>query len=157
MKNTIYILSLLVFSAIIFQCEKEEQESLQVDHVQTIPGGCNGLSSDEIVLPRYEEKDTLQLYIKNDTLNVFVGINYICCAPFETDFSQSGDSLFFEIKDTCSVAVDNCYCRCMCYYTFRFLFTGFEKKQYYLKITINDPRLDEPYIFREGTVNLVYK
>ena len=154
MKNTIYMLSLLVFSTTILQCEKEEQESLQVDHVQTIHGGCNGLSPDEIVLPRNEEKDTLQLNMKNDTLNVYAGINYICCAPFETDFSQSGDSLLFLIKDTCHVAVDNCYCRCMCYYTFTFLFTGFKKGQYYLRITIIDPRQDEPYIFREGMLNL---
>ena len=157
MKNTIYILSIVVLSAFILQCEKEKQESLQVDHVKTILGGCNGQSSDEIVLARYEEKDTLKFYIKNDTLNVFVGVNYICCAPFETSFRQSSDSLFFRITDICPSPYESCYCRCMCYYTFDFLMTGFEKKQYYFKIIIHDPRQDEPYVFREGTVDLYYK
>ena len=68
MKNTIYILSIVALSAIILQCEKETQESLPVDHVKTILGGCNGQSFDEIMLARYEEKDTLKFYIKNDTL-----------------------------------------------------------------------------------------
>ena len=157
MKNTIYILSIVALSAIILQCEKETQESLPVDHVKTILGGCNGQSFDEIMLARYEEKDTLKFYIKNDTLNVFVGVNYICCAPFESGFDQSGDSLFFNITDTCPIAVGSCYCRCMCYYTFDFLLTGFEKKQYYFKIIIHDARQDEPYVFREGTVDISYK
>lgn len=156
MKNAIYILSTMVLSALILQCEKEKQESPQVDHVTTILGGCNGQSSDEIVLERYEENDTLKLYIKNDTLNVFVGINYICCTPFETSFEQSADSLFFRITDICPSPYESCYCRCMCYYTFDFLLTGFEKKQYYFNITIDDPQQDEPYIFREGTVNISY-
>lgn len=148
---------IVVISAIIIQCEKEKQESQQVGHVQTILGGCNGQSLDEIMIPRYEETDTLQFYLKNDTLNVFIGINYICCAPFETDFQQSADSLFFTITDTCPFPYESCYCRCMCYYTFTFLFDSFTKKEYYFRIVIDDPQQDEPYIFRQGTVDLSYK
>ncbi|MBN2214257.1 MAG: hypothetical protein JW723_08430 [Bacteroidales bacterium] len=158
MKKTVYYLAALIFlSVMIFQCEKESGENIKVNHILTVPGGCNGLSFDEIMLPRYEEKDTLQFYIRNDTLNVFIGINYICCAPFETGFSQSADSLFFTITDTCTSLYETCYCRCMCYYTFDFLFDSFSRKEYYFKIIINDPRQDEPIIFREGFVNLTYK
>jgi len=157
MKNTVYILTMVFITALIVQCEKDTQESLPANHVKTILGGCNGQPFDGLKSTDIEEDDTLQFYIRNDTLNVFVGINYICCAPFETGFSQSGDSLFFDIRDTCSVATGSCYCRCMCYYTFDFLLTGFEKKQYYFRINITDPRLEEPYVFREGTVNISYK
>ena len=38
-----------------------------------------------------------------------------------------------------------------------YLLTGFEKKQYFFRITITDPRQDEPYVFREGTVDISYK
>ena len=156
MKHTIYLITIVVISFVILQCEKDEKESLHINHVETILGGCNGQSFDEIILPRYEEKDTLQFLIKNDTLSVFIGINYICCALFETSFHQSGDSLFFNITDTCSISVGSCYCRCMCNYTFDFILTDFEKKQYYFQIVINDPRENEPYVFREGTVNISY-
>jgi hypothetical protein len=158
MKNTIYyIVALMVLSVWILQCEKESVDNIQVNHIKTVLGGCNGQSSDEISLSRYEQKDTLQFYIRNDTLHVFTGINYICCAPFETGFLQTTDSLFFTITDTCSFPYESCYCRCMCYYTFDFLFDSFAKKKYYFRITIDDPQQDEPYIFREGFVDLTYK
>ena len=157
MKNAIYILTITVLSFIILQCEKETKENLPVNHVKTVFGGCNGQSFYELKNSHQEENDTLQFYIRNDTLNVFVGINYICCAPFNTKFTESGDSLLFAVIDTCHYPVENCYCRCMCYYTFDFMLTGFEKKQYYFKIIINDPRQDEPYVFREGTVYISYK
>ena len=157
MKNTTYILSIVVLSVLILQCEKDEKENLPVDYIKTILGGCNGQLFDDLKNTEVEENDTLQFFIKNDTLNVFVGINYICCAPFETGFSQSADSLFFNITDTCHITSGSCYCRCMCFYTFDYLLTGFEKKQYYFRITIADPRQDESYVFREGTVDISYK
>ncbi len=158
MKNIFYYATALaVLSAIILQCEKESGEDTQVNHVQTLLGGCNGQLSGEIKLQRYEQNDTLQFYIRNDTLNVFVGINYICCAPFETGFQQSADTLLFTITDTCPAPYETCYCRCMCYYTFDFLFDRFVKKELYFRIIINDPRQDEPYVFREGFVDLTYK
>src|SRR4030042_4565355 len=155
MKNIIYYLAALtVFSVIIIQCEKEPAENIQVDHVKTVLGGCNGQSFDGKKSTGVDEKDTLQFFIRNDTLNVFVGINYICCAPFETSFKQSADSLFFTITDTCPFPYESCYCRCMCYYTFNFMFDSFAKKEYYFRITISDPQQDKPYVFREGFVNL---
>ncbi len=157
MKHTIYLLTIVFLSFVILQCEKDEKESLPVNYVKTVPGGCNGQTFNDLKSTGSEEKDTLRFYVRNDTLNVFVGINYICCAPFETSFDQSADTLIFAISDICSVTYGDCYCRCMCYYTFDFLLTGFEKKQYYFQIIINDPRQDEPYVFREGTVNISYK
>ncbi len=157
MKKAIYLLAITTASATILRCEKDTKETVPVDHVKTILGGCNGRSFEDLKSTFAEEEDTLQFYINNDTLNVFVGINYICCAPFGSGFSQSGDSLFFEITDTCLPDAESCYCRCICYYTFDFLLTGFEKKKYFFRIIINDPRQDEPYVFREGTVNISYK
>jgi hypothetical protein len=157
-KNTIYYIgALVVLSIVILQCEKESVEDTQVSHIQTILGGCNDQSFDEIKLTRYEQNDTLQFYVRNDTLNVFIGINYICCAPFATGFEQSADTLLFTITDTCPAPYETCYCRCMCYYTFNFMFDKFERKEYYFKIIIDDPRQDEPYVFREGFVNFSYK
>jgi hypothetical protein len=157
MKRTIYLMAIIITPIVIMQCEKDAQEILPVNNVNTILGGCNGQSFDDLKSIGIDENDTLQLFIRNDTLHVFTGINYICCAPFETSFSQSGDSLFFTMSDTCPLPYDDCYCRCMCYYTFDFLLTGFEKREYYLRIILNDPRQDKPTVFREGTVNISYK
>lgn len=157
MKNAIYLLVLAALCIIMIQCEKDKNEDLKVSHINTILGGCNNQDFGDLKSTAEDQNDTLQFYIRNDTLNVFVGINYICCAPFVTEFSQSADSLFFTISDTCSLTSGNCYCRCMCYYTFDFLFDSFAKKTYFFRIIINDPRQQEPVIFSQGTVDLVYK
>ena len=85
---------------------------------------------------------------------MFVGINYICCAPFDSETEIVGDTLKMNISDTCSNHSQSCYCKCNCYYTWDFQFIDFEKKEYDFIIFLNDPREDNTIIFKEGKIDL---
>ncbi|MBN2775344.1 MAG: hypothetical protein JXR31_13900 [Prolixibacteraceae bacterium] len=147
---SIFLITLLIC------CENQTSEtnnSNEIRYEQTIPGGCNGemfsgLKSTEA------EPDTLIFSVYNDTLSMFIGINYICCAPFVSDISISNDSIFAEITDTCNYPEESCYCRCMCYYSWDFLFTGYEGDTYHYKVILNNPQEEEPIVFRQGIMNI---
>ena len=81
-------------------------------------------------------------------------VNYICCAPFTSEAIISNDSIFMNLTDTCLYPYQSCYCRCMCYYTWDFLFVDFKEKEYYFKIILNDPREENPIILDEGFIDL---
>ena len=102
-----------------------------------------------------EERDTVIFSLRKDTLVMFTGINYICCAPFKTETTVKNDSLIVTLTDACDYPKVNCYCKCMCYYTWEFLFTGYqsEKKRGY-KVILDDPRQKEPVVIFKGTMKL---
>jgi len=158
MKKLLFITPIILFFLFLAMCEKESESSPgTIRFVKSEPGGCN-LEDPDVLATRdsslSEEQDTLLFTIINDTLDAYVGINYICCAPFTSETMISNDSIFITISDTCSIPYQTCYCRCMCYYTWDFLFVDFENKEYYFKIVLYDPREEDPIVFKEGILDL---
>ncbi len=146
----------LAFFMTLFSCDDViVPEDVQSDllFLKTVEGGCNNQNFSTIKSLE-PEKDTVIVSQINDTLNIFTGINYICCAPFVTETFGIGDSIFVKIIDTCEIPAQNCYCKCNCYYTWDFQFTGLNADRFYLKIELFDPRLNKQLLISEGIVNL---
>jgi hypothetical protein len=141
----------------IIGCDKEVPNghniNSQIKYSKTISGGCNGQDTGSLKSTA-DEPDTVITSINNDTLCIFVGLNYICCAPFRSETSITKDSITITISDTCSIQYESCYCRCMCYYTWDFLFTDFRQKVYYYKIVLFNPVEGKPIVLREGIIEI---
>ncbi len=134
-------------------CNQETGDSIESGFIKTIPGGCNNMKSAELKHVTVEERDTVTFRLIKDTLVMFTGINYVCCAPFQTTAILRNDSLVITLDDTCILQQQNCYCKCMCYYTWEFLFAGFQKgkiKGY--KVILDDPRQKEPFLLMQGSL-----
>jgi hypothetical protein len=138
-------------------CEKNSDSNpneKKITFLKTISGGCNNQTFDNLKSTTEEHVDTVEFKIINeDTLNVFVGINYICCAPFVTETNILKDTLIMTIADSCSFP-HQCYCRCNCYYTFDFQYVDFKKKEYNFIVKLIDPREENVIIFKQGMVDL---
>ncbi|MFB6319010.1 hypothetical protein [Saccharicrinis sp. FJH54] len=149
-------IALILLSYCTISCEDPNKEdTVKIEYISVQPGGCNLRNlSTEIKSILLEEQDTLLIQMNDDTLNAFIGIRYICCAPFETHTDFNNDTLFIKIKDTCKVDQESCYCRCMCYYTWNFKFRIIEQQTYYYLITLYDPVSEETMIFRKGSISL---
>lgn len=146
----IILLVSTIFSLV--QCQKKDSidNSTKLLFLETELGGCNVKSSvqniDDII-----HNDTVGISIKNDSINVFVGLNYICCAPFISECQIKSDSIIMSIKDTCSKP-NSCYCRCSCYYTFNFKFIQSDKNNYNYKILLFDPREISSKLIKTGAL-----
>jgi len=138
------IYAVLIFSSLIVSfltcTDSERQTAATLALLRTDYGGCNEYR-EVLILPKsvYYE-DSLYWEISDDTLKIFTGIEYICCAPFVVEGQQNGDSLTIMIKDTCHTPYGTCYCRCMCYYEFLTMFTGYDDDRYNLAVWLHDPR-----------------
>ena len=127
----------------------------QINYVKTILGGCNNQDFEDLKSATLDYTDTVDFtIIGEDTLDVFVGMNYICCAPFISETDIMNDTLIMTLSDTCSFPYQSCYCRCMCYYTWDFQFTGFKEKEYKFIVKLNDPREENTIIFKQGVIDL---
>lgn len=155
MKKLIFVFVPL-FLIFLTHCEKETDTNpaeKKITYVKTNLGGCNNQDLDILKSAAGDYADTVGIeIIDKDTLKVSVGMNYICCAPFDSEIEIVNDTVVMTISDTCSTS---CYCRCYCYYTWDFLFTDFEEKVYSYKIVVKNPREEDPMLFREGTFNLL--
>ena len=153
MKRFLSVL-VLVFSLLPgCQNDADDLSEGKIIFVKTIPGGCNNQDINEIkrssVYP-----DTVKFTVRNDTLDIFVGINYICCAPFVTEAEIVDGSVVMTLVDNCPAPYQGCYCKCMCYYTWDFLFTDFDDKEYNYQVILTDPRESGPVIFKEGVFEI---
>lgn len=157
MKNKLFIILISFTLPLIFtMCDNETNHATsdkRITFLKTDIGGCNGQGANDLK-STYTEPATVIISKIGDTLNIFVGINYICCAPFISEAEIINDSLIMTITDTCPDPYQSCYCRCMCYYTWDFQFIDFEEKEYFYKVELNDPREDDIIIFREGKIDL---
>jgi hypothetical protein len=153
--KAIYYTALPVLAGLIFfsvACEDKEvvnENKAEIEFVSAILGGCNNkatLRNDDQL-----DKDTVVISTVADTIHVFIGHNYICGAPFETECEIRNDSILIYIIDTCEEPFD-CYARCYCYYTFDFKFVGQGDKNYPYKILLSDPRENEPETVWEGII-----
>jgi len=155
MKKVVFLLLTFAFELIIVKCEFndiESDEAQQITFIKTNPGGCNNQGEDA-AKRFFAESDTIIFNLENDTLDVFVGLNYICCAPFTSETRVSGDSIFIKIIDTCAIEIQSCYCKCMCYYTWDFLFSVTGVKKYWFEIMLIDPREYEPGVLNKGWID----
>jgi hypothetical protein len=154
--NTCRFIIIIFLVLSIIGCDREEpynDSNNQINYAKTILGGCN--VEDMSNLRNYSDKnDTVIISVRNDTLDIFAGINYICCAPFISETNIIYDSITITITDTCSFPDISCYCRCMCYYTWDFLFTDFLQKVYYYKIVLISPLEGESKVFKEGKIEI---
>lgn len=146
---------LLLLFALSF-CAKENASYFfgkKLELVKTELGDCNRGKTSDTKSAAEEKKDSVAFKIVNDTLSVFVGVNYLCCAPFAAETKVTIDSILISLTDTCSGSF-NCYCRCMCYYTWNFSFIDFSDKTYFYKVILNKPHEVNPIIIKEGRVRL---
>lgn len=152
MKTKLLFAALVMTFLVLVQCEKES--AIYLTHIKTEAGGCNNEDFSDMKSAHETAEDTLLFSIIHDTLDIYVGINYICCAPFETLTQITSDSILITLTDVCSIDIELCYCRCMCYYTWDFLYVNYENKKYAFKVTLIDPRQSQPTVLWEGTVDL---
>jgi hypothetical protein len=136
--------SMIIFIAV--GCKKEKPaEKLQ--YVKTELGGCN-LKSEQFNEVPETEADTVIVTVSDNSVHIFVGINYICKElVFETRYEIIDDVIVMYIVDTGGE-----YYRCTCYYTFDFIFSyGNEGNQEY-KIVLID-REENQTVISQGTIN----
>ncbi len=156
-RNYILVLGMICLIFLLVECEKTSDNGYvdkNITYVKTVIGGCNGLNFPQLKSGIDESADTVVFTIENDTLDIFIGLNYICCAPFTSNAIISNDSIIMTLNDTCSNPYQNCYCRCICYYIWDYLFIDFDEKEYFFKIILIDPREENPVIVNEGKIDL---
>lgn len=155
MKNLLLILFIIIST---LGCNNEENNSPEkkdtsIHYLKSSLGGCNS-KTEENTEQREEKRDTTIFSFSQDTLNIYVGLNYICCAPFITDCTIKNDSIFISITDTCPNP-NQCYCKCDCYYTFDYYFDGLSDQKYYWRITLIDPREKNEILFDDGVLEKI--
>ncbi|MFB0515709.1 MAG: hypothetical protein ACETWG_03785 [Candidatus Neomarinimicrobiota bacterium] len=145
MRGSLWLCALALLIGGCLTSTSQSPEPLQLLDISY--GGCNG----ELDLPKMsaqpadsvyldEGRDTLT-YEFDDALRIFLGLNYICCAPFVAESELSGDTLLLAVRDTCSQVYQTCYCRCNCYYTFTWEFAVAEEAVTNLRVELYDPRV----------------
>jgi len=151
------ISELLIVILLLVACENVSNSydsNNNLTFIEARLGGCHGQDFPNLKYNISDEVDTVIFSFINDTLDIYVGLNYICCAPFISEAHILNDSILMNLNDTCSNVYQTCYCRCNCYYTWDFLFIDIQEKKYYYKIMLYDPREENPIIFREGMIDL---
>lgn len=152
------VMILFSIGLLFFGCTEPDDtsiiESKKIQYVNTILGGCNN-RTEENIEHGAEIENKFEAVRDNDTIKVFTGLNYICCTPFNTDWNIQNDTIYISITDTCAEPYGTCYCRCECYYTFEFNFNNLASKKYYWQIKLgvqfnnSEEILDEGYIALE--------
>ena len=156
-KNILMIISTLICGVIFTNCGSDKEEPKgNIQYLKTELGGCNRESESVLRSADSESSETkddvVTITFSKDFVNVFVGLNYICCAPFETKCETIDDVIVMYITDTCINLYEDCYCRCMCYYTFDFMFNyqGTINQKY--KVVLIDPRKENQVVISEGWI-----
>jgi hypothetical protein len=140
--KTLNFLLLIVGVLLHISCEKTNNNKVSIEYLTTVLGGCNNTRNYS------EENDTVYMSFIDNNIHVFTGINYTCGAPFETQCELKDNTVFMSIIDACE-DIFECYERCICYYTFEFVFKQGELNQEY-KIMLIDPRKETPEIVWTG-------
>lgn len=143
--KTLNSILLVIFVLICFSCEKSNETRSSIQYLETVLDGCNKY-------PNYDgENDTIVVSVADDDMHVFVAINYTCGAPFETQCEIINDTVFMYVIDSCE-DIHDCYRRCICYYTFDFLFKYEGELHQKYKILLIDPRKETPQIIGDGCI-----
>ena len=154
MKTIVYIV--IASIALFFSCENKPEtidEKPQITYVNTIPGGCN-FENEPSARGKLLANDTVIVSNQNDSLSIWVGLNYICCAPFTSNIELS-DTLTIFITDTCNITESLCYCRCHCYYTWDFRFYISEEFSIPSRIMLISPlQENDTVVFWKGVIDI---
>jgi hypothetical protein len=128
--------------------EQQEKPTEDMLYMKTELGGCN-ISSAFRSDDSEKRNDTVNITVSKDLVNVFVGLNYTCKAdPFESKVEITDEVICMYIIDT-----GGDYQRCMCYYTFDFVFKYKEEVNQKYKIVLLDPRNENQVVISEGVIN----
>jgi len=122
-------------------------------HVKAELGGCNlGLRSNEAgSINSTMNTDTVIITISENLVNVFVGFTYTCkSVPFETQVDIIDDIMHIHIIDTCRAPNKGCYQRCVCNYTFDFVFNYQGELYQKYRIIVTDAQKETLFIISEG-------
>ena len=154
MKAKFLLFLMIAVSFTLVLCQKNDitVTTPKLTYVETELGGCNNPSTAQLKSILLNN-DTVGISNQNDSISIFVGLNYICCAPFQSEYEVKNDSILISIKDTCSNPYHSCYCRCDCYYTFDFKFLQSGKGNWHYKIELFDPREAGSKVVQEGEIN----
>jgi len=148
-------LLLIAISVILIYCQNDEPIDYtgKISYVKTEYGGCNTQTkATEQFKSEIIDNDSVNISTKNDSINVFVGFNYTCCAPFMSNCQVKNDSIFMSIIDTCPYPDKNCYCHCSCYYTFNYKFINSGNSKYFYKIALVSPLENKSKLIKEGII-----
>lgn len=81
------------------------------------------------------QNDTVIYYYINDTLYINVGMNYMCCATFDATQTIEDNKIVLKINET--TPSTDLYCRCMCYYVFKYSYTELTHNSYEVKVVFS--------------------
>ena len=142
------IVPALICGMVFTSCGSDREEpKTDLQYVTTELGGCNVSTALRSSVSDTEE-DAINITVSKDGVNVCVGLNYICkTVPFETQVEIIDDVVFMYLKD-----VGGDYNRCMCYYTFDFVFQWQGTLNQKYKIVLIDPREENHVVLSEGTI-----
>ncbi|MGE5480699.1 MAG: hypothetical protein ACM3U1_09775 [Chloroflexota bacterium] len=155
MKNMFTICVTLAVAFIFYACKETDDggnPAPGIKYLKTDLGGCNNGPNYRSGLESFTN-DTVFYYMQGDILKVFAGINYVCCVPFSTKCSVDGDKIVIKIKDTCPPPYE-CYCDCMCYYSFEFNFSELTKKEYPYEVWLYNAMVGSEELFRKGVIKI---
>lgn len=154
MKTRFQFFLLIVIAFTLVLCQKNEvnEKPPTLTYVETELGGCNSPFSAQLKSILLKN-DTVGVSNQNDSISIFVGLNYICCAPFQSKYEIKNDSILIAIKDTCPNPYHSCYCRCDCYYTFDFKFIQSGQGNWHYKIELFSPIAAMSKVIQEGTIH----
>ncbi len=154
MRSNVSVLFFLIMMVFSISCDRQTDTpdaTGTLHYLYTDMGGCNNQDFDRKNMLKEPENDTIYYLISGDTLKFFIGINYICCAPFVTDYDILQDTITMHLEDTCP-SPQSCYCRCMCYYTFLFQFNQYDSRILYYDVILYNPVEENPIQLFSGEV-----
>jgi len=157
-KGIVAILCVIMIGLFFVTCEKKSESAKNLQHVKTELGGCN-IQYDLTRGDGEMERDTVIITISEDSVNVFVGYGFVCkTKSFETQVETKDDVICMYIIDVCDEPSEpsDCYAKCMCYYTFDFVFKYQEaiNQKYKILLFTDLPGEESPIIISEGIINL---
>ena len=152
-----YFFLLTTICVFITSCKEDTKRDCVLTLEKTILGGCNNkidLRSDDLT---YLYENDVTIKVSEDSVYIFVVLyNYPCkIYPFETQYKTDKDVIIMTIIDTCSPADYSCYDRCLCEYSFEFIFKRDRTKELIqkYKLLLIDPQAEEEFIIlSEGII-----
>jgi len=144
---------LLILTGGVLSCERlNETPTANIQYISTELGGCNTKSEqksgdDEM------KNDTVIITVSDVSVRIFVGLKYSCMnIPFGTQCEIIDDVITIHIIDNCTEDPGSCYAKCMCYYTFDFVFNYSGELNQKYKILLISPQKEEPDVIAEGVI-----
>ena len=150
--KTLCVLLFSLFLAV--SCEKQVEPNpepeLEQISIGTVEHGCNyDYTMVDVLIFR---RDTLIISMTKDSINMFIGKNYICKdSPFPMEYVIENTLLNIFLKDVWFNDSTPGYNKCSCYYEFDLFFKRYDPSilnSY--KVMLLPPLLGDPQVIFEG-------